>query len=77
MDTQLLSQVVMLRVNQQAGARPVEGSVQLTGLVRRGDEEVEVGLGLRGEAEVVEERRVAAASARSLGEECMVVDVFG
>ena len=36
-----------------------------------------MGLGLRGEAEVVEERRAAAASARSLGEECMVVDVFG
>ena len=73
----MLSQVVMLRVNQQAGAKPVEGSVQLTVLVWRGnDDEVEVGLGLRGEAEVVEERRAAAASARSLGEECMVVDVF-
>ena len=67
-----------MRVNQQAGSKPVEGSVQLTVLVWRGDDdEVEVGLGLRGEAEVVEERRAATASARSLGEECMVVDVFG
>ncbi len=51
--------------------------MQLTGVVGRGEDEVVVGfwLGLRGEAEAVDEseRRVAAARAESLGEECMVV----
>lgn len=36
-----------------------------------------VALGWRGEAEVVDERRADAASARSWGEGCMMVDVFG
>ena len=70
----------MLRVNQQVGDRPVDGSVQLMVLFWRGNEEVvEVEVGFRGEAEVVVERSAAAAaaSARSLGEECMVVDGFG
>ena len=35
----------MLRADQQAGARPVETSVQLTGFVCRGDVELEGGLG--------------------------------
>ncbi len=65
----------MLRANQQVGDTPVETSVQLTGVVGRGEDEVVVGLGLRGEAEAVDEseRKVAPARARSLGEGCMVV----
>lgn len=66
----------MLRSNQQAGARPVDTLLQLTALVCSGEDEVLVALVWRGEAEVVDERIAAAASARSLEEDCMTVDVF-
>lgn len=58
----------MLRVSQQAGARPVEISVHLTELLV---------LARMGEVEVAEESKVAAAAAsvENAVEECMVEDI--
>ena len=70
----------MLSVNQQDGARPVDTSLQSTGWVWLGDDEAEVTLRWRGEAITLEEKRAATTTpkrAGSLGEECIVVDVFG
>ena len=53
-------------MDQQVGARPVDTFLQSTELLSIGVDEVWVTLGWTGEAEVVDERRAAAASARSL-----------
>ena len=57
----------MFSVNQHWGARPVSTLLQSTDLLDNGEDGV-AALGRRGEAEVVDERRVVAANARSLGE---------
>ena len=67
----------MLRADQQAGARPVDTSLQMTALVGSGEDEVWVALGWMGEAEAVDEMRAAVVRARNLEAGCMVVDVFG
>ena len=66
----------MFSWNQQAGVGPAAILLQLVELDGSG-EEVERPLSCRGEAEVVDERRAAAASTRRLGVECMTTDELG